>query len=149
MVKQIGPFNLLCYFETNKQADKFVDSSRNQFEPLKDDNFSSVLNKEARQNVKDFLITPDQIEDIIPSPLSLTMLDSSRAFKRQSQSFGCKPFIEKKLGPPWYPFWWICPKAKLKGTHLIGHTKCKIWATIGKPTGFLMSLSHAEAIVSL
>ena len=60
----------LSEFETVRQADQLVEyyaSTRNQFQPVCADDFSDVLNNEARQNTADILTTPEKIEELILS----------------------------------------------------------------------------------
>lgn len=58
----------LSELNTQEQADTFVKfyaTTRNQFEPVHEDDFLDVLQNDARQNVAELLTTPDQIEKII------------------------------------------------------------------------------------
>ena len=60
----------LSELSAQAQADTlagFYASTRNQFEPVKDDDFSYILQSEVRQNVADILTTPEQVENIILS----------------------------------------------------------------------------------
>ena len=54
--------------DTQAQADAFVDfyaCTRNQFESVKEEDFSEIITCDVRQNVAGLLTTPDQIESII------------------------------------------------------------------------------------
>ena len=60
----------LSELEPSQQADQMADyyaSTRNQFQPVCEDEFSEVLNNEVRHNVADILTTPEIVEELICS----------------------------------------------------------------------------------